>query len=303
MTERIFHVFESECGVRLDKYLAKENADLSRSYIKNLIEENNVSINNSSVKASYKIRKNDIIKLIIPETRESSIEAVEMDLKIIYEDKDLIVVNKKADLVVHPVPGNWNNTLVNGLLAYTEELSGINGIKRPGIVHRLDKDTSGAIVVAKNDQSHRKLVQQFKNRETKKIYHAIVKGNLSHEKGVVDAPIGRNPKERKKMAVTKENSKKAVSEFKVLESYPAHTYLELKLLTGRTHQIRVHMSYLGHPILGDDKYGKRRSKDYGVKRQMLHAYILGFKHPISEKWMEFKADLPEDFIATLEKIK
>ncbi|MEJ6950914.1 RluA family pseudouridine synthase [Natronospora cellulosivora (SeqCode)] len=302
MNEKFFFVTEAEEGIRLDKFLAMQNKDMSRSYIKNLILDGNIFINGTKGKASYKVKEDDEIKILIPEAKDSDIKAVEMDLDLIYEDNDIIVINKKPDLVVHPVPGNWDNTLVNGLLAYTEDLSGINGIKRPGIVHRLDKDTSGAIVVAKNDESHRQLVQQFKDRETKKIYHCIVKGRLSHEKGIINAPIGRNPKERKKMAVTKENSKKAVSEFKVLDVFPSHTYLQVKLLTGRTHQIRVHLSYMGHPILGDDKYGKRKKKDFHVKRQMLHAHILGFNHPIKGEWKEFKAELPEDFKTTLDKI-
>ncbi|MFW5988564.1 MAG: RluA family pseudouridine synthase [bacterium] len=303
VTDKLIEVSSKNQGMRLDKFLATENKKLSRSYIQTLIDEGNVTINGKAYKASYRLKEKDIINLVVPDPKKSKIEAVEMDLDIIYEDQDIIIINKKANLVVHPVPGNWDNTLVNGLLAYTKDLSGINGIKRPGIVHRLDKDTSGAIVVAKNDQSHRNLIQQFKNREIKKIYHAIVKGKLSHEKGIIDAPIGRNPVERKKMAVTKENSKKAVSEFKVLKRYKNHTYLQLKLLTGRTHQIRVHLSYLGHPILGDDKYGKRKTKDFAVKRQMLHARLLAFNHPGTGEFMEFKAELPADFKKILKELE
>ncbi|MFW6023044.1 MAG: RluA family pseudouridine synthase [Halanaerobiaceae bacterium] len=305
MSDKLFKVDMENSGLRLDKFLAEENSELSRSYIKKLIEEDHVSVNEDYQKSSYKIRKGDLIKLSIPEAKTPEIEPVKMNLDILYEDKSIIVVNKPPGLVVHPVPGNWNDTLVNGLLEYTDDLSGINGVKRPGIVHRLDKDTSGALVVAKNDQSHKFLVEQFKKRETKKIYHTIVKGIIPHEEGVIDAPIGRNPADRKKMAVTKENSKKAVSHFKVKERFENFTYLDVKLETGRTHQIRVHLSYMGFPILGDSKYGKIRKLKNGerVNRQLLHAHILGFNHPLTEEFKEFQAPLPDDFIHVLEYLR
>ncbi|MFW6287827.1 MAG: RluA family pseudouridine synthase [bacterium] len=299
--EKKYSVNDTEKGLRLDKFLSSKNKDLSRSYIQKLIDKNKITVNGENEKNSYKLRAKDIIVLKIPGAREPEIEAVDMKLNILFEDRDIIVVNKPPGLVVHPVPGNWDNTLVNGLLAYTDDLSGINGVKRPGIVHRLDKDTSGALVVAKNDKSHRELVKQFKNRDTLKIYRTIVKGNLTHEKGIIDAPIGRDPKERKKMAVVKGNSKRAVSHFVVLKRFNTHTYIEVKLETGRTHQIRVHLSYMGHPVLGDDKYGRhRKNNKLSVRRQLLHAYKLGFEHPLKKTWMEFKAPLPEDFLTILE---
>ncbi|QTL98116.1 RluA family pseudouridine synthase [Iocasia frigidifontis] len=298
MNNKIYRVEKSDFfNMRLDKYLALKNKDLSRSYIKRLIDEERVTVNKGLTKGSYKIRKGDLIELKFPEPVEMKIKAVDMNLDIIYEDSDILVVNKPPGLVVHPVPGNYNNTLVNGLLSYTDDLSGINGIKRPGIVHRLDKDTSGVLIVAKNDQSHRNLVQQFKNRTNKKIYHALLKGYLPHDQGIIKAPIGRDKFDRKKMAVVKENSKEAVSRFSVIERFDNYTYVEVKIETGRTHQIRVHFAYLGYPIVGDLKYGKkiRDKKLLFVTRQMLHAYQLGVKHPIDGKWMEFKAVLPDDF--------
>lgn len=304
MPERNFVISEKDVGLRLDKFLAEQNNDLSRSYIQKLIDNKMITVNDSIEKYSFKLKINDNIKLIIPDAKEPEIEPVKMGLNIIYEDDDIIVVNKPPGLVVHPVPGNWNNTLVNGLLAYSDDLSGINGVKRPGIVHRLDKDTSGALVVAKNDHSHRQLVKQFKDRDTLKIYRTIVKGSLSHDEGKIDAPIGRDPRARKRMAVVKDNSKKAVSHFTVLQRFDSHTYLEVKLETGRTHQIRVHLSYMGYPVLGDDKYGRRRKNNsLSVKRQLLHAYILGFEHPVTGQWMEFKAPLPEDFVQVLDFLK
>lgn len=300
MPEKNYVVYEADKSLRIDKYLSKQNDNISRSYIQQLIDDNMVKVNGKNEKSSYKLKLDDKIKLIIPQAKKPEIEPMEMELNIIYEDKDIIVINKQAGLIVHPVPGNWDNTLVNGLLAYSDDLSGINGVKRPGIVHRLDKDTSGALVVAKNDQSHRRLVKQFKKRETMKIYRTIVKGNVPHDKGTIDAPIGRDPVERKRMAVVKDNSKKAVSHFTVLERFNSHTYLEVKLETGRTHQIRVHLSYMGYPVLGDDKYGRKKpKKNFYVDRQLLHAYILGFNHPRTNKWLELKAALPDDFTKTL----
>ncbi|MFW5991891.1 MAG: RluA family pseudouridine synthase [Halanaerobiaceae bacterium] len=293
-------VTEGEAGERLDKFLSIKNWDLSRSYLKKLINDRYVTVNNFFPKPSYCLKPDDQIILSIPEAKEADLKPEEIKLNIIYEDNDIIVVNKQPGLIVHPVPGNRTHTLVNALLAYTDNLSGINGIKRPGIVHRLDKNTSGALVVARNDKSHHFLVEQFKKREVKKIYHAIVKGNIVHEKGTIEAPIGRNQNNRKKMAVTDKNSKNAVTHFSVLERFGDYTYVKVKLDTGRTHQIRVHFSYMGHPILGDEKYGKRKKS---AKRQMLHAYILGLSHPNTGKWMEFKAPLPADFKSVLAGIR
>lgn len=304
MKESSFTIKEIDEGKRLDKFLTKELEEASRTYIQRLIVEKMVTVNGRYEKGSYKVQKGDLVKIIIPETKLPEIKAAEMDLEIIYEDENIIVINKPPGLIVHPVPGNWNNTLVNALLAYSDKLSGINGVRRPGIVHRLDKDTSGVIVVAKDDQSHKRLVERFKDRDILKVYHAIVKGNLPHDKGIIDAPIGRDPGKRKRMAVTERNSKKAVSHFQVIERFKDFTYLQIKLETGRTHQIRVHLSYLGYPILGDDKYGKKKVlRNLHVKRQLLHAYILGFEHPITGEWLEFKAPLPEDFRSILNILK
>lgn len=284
---------------RLDRYLADEIECKSRSYIQKLIAEGKITVNEKIVKSGYRVKTGDRIDVIITETAKNNIKPVKMKLDILYEDEDILVINKPPGLVVHPVPGNQDNTLVNALLAYTENLSSIYGEKRPGIVHRLDKDTSGALLVAKNNKSHKNLVEQFKNRITLKIYHVIVKGNLLHTKGVIDAPIGRHPVDRKKMTVKKTNSKNAVSHFIVIERFKGYTYLQVRLETGRTHQIRVHCSYMGYPVLGDKKYGKNNKNTIKVNRQLLHAYILGFYHPINGKWLEIEAPLPEDFSSVL----
>lgn len=289
-------------GQRLDKFLNEVNPDFSRSYLQKLIEKGMVSVDGKAVRRSHRVKKGNNIILTIPEPEELDLKPLDMELEIIYEDKYLIVVNKPAGLIVHPAPGNRNRTLVNALLAHTDNLSGIGGVKRPGIVHRLDKDTSGILVVAKKDKSHRELVKQFKTRKTEKIYRTIVRGNFNYEKGQIDAPIGRNPRERKKMAVVKKNSKKAVTHFQVMEQFDGYSYLEVELETGRTHQIRVHFSYLGHPVLGDKKYG-RKNKLSGVKRQLLHAYRLGLFHPETREWMEFVAPIPQDFKETLSYLK
>jgi 23S rRNA pseudouridine1911/1915/1917 synthase len=216
-----------------------------------------------------------------------------MDLDIVYYDQDIILINKNADRVVHPAPGHYDDTIVNALLAHVDNLSAINGVKRPGIVHRLDKDTSGLLIVAKNDQSHKKLAQQFKNRSVEKYYYALVEGNLAYEKGKIDAPIGRDPNDRKKMAVRKHHSKNAVSRFKIIEEFKNYTLVEVKIETGRTHQIRVHFSYLGHPVVGDKKYGSKNQ--LGAKRQLLHARKLIISHPETGKRLEFEAELKSDF--------
>ena len=300
--DKTYTITDKDKGMRLDKYLASQNNELSRSYIQNLIENGDIQVNNNNAKNSYSIRSGDYITLNIPEPEEMKLKPKEMELDIIFEDRDIIVVNKPANLVVHPTPQNNTDTLVNGLLASTDNLSGIGGVKRPGIVHRLDKDTSGAIVVAKNDKSHKNLVNQFKKRKTSKIYQTLVRGRVKHDKGKIDAPIGRDPKNRTKMAVRKNNSKKAVSYFEVLERYKKYSYVKVELGTGRTHQIRVHMSYMGNPVLGDLKYGKK-DKRYKAIRQMLHAYKLGIYHPKNKEWMEFTAPLPKDFKQILDNLR
>ncbi len=294
MDEYTYLVEEDMAGMRIDKYLAQKNADHSRSYLQKLIDDGLVLINGQQTQQSNKIKYADKIVLRVPPATDPEIKAVKIPLDIIFEDKDIIVINKQAGLVVHPAPGHYHDTLVNGLIYYAENLSGINGEKRPGIVHRLDQDTSGVMIVAKNDNSHRELARQFKNRETEKYYLALVKGNVPYEKGKIDAPIGRDPQARKKMKVKKNNSKKAISRFKVKQKFKDFTLLEIKIETGRTHQIRVHLAYMGYPVVGDKKYGRQQSK-LTVDRQLLHAYRLGLKHPTTLKWMQFKADLSDDF--------
>lgn len=224
-----------------------------------------------------------------------------MDLDVVYEDQDIIVINKNADRVVHPAPGHYNDTIVNALLAHVDNLSGINGVKRPGIVHRLDKDTSGLLIVAKNDKSHKNLARQFKNRDVDKYYYALVEGNLAYKKGKIDAPIGRDPNNRKKMAVRKRHSKNAISRFKIIEEFNNYTLIEVKIETGRTHQIRVHFSYLGHPVVGDKKYGSKNSLK--VERQLLHAEKMIIKHPKNGKKLKFEAELKDDFKKVLNKLR
>ena len=292
MKEENFIIELEHEGKRLDKFLADKYQKYSRTYIQKLIDINKITVNGNKIKKSYEVVKGDKVSVIIPPPKKPDIKPVAMELDIIFEDENIIVINKPSGLVVHPAPGNWNNTLVNGLLAYTDDLSGINGIKRPGIVHRLDKDTSGVMIVAKNNNSHQSLAEQFKKRKVKKVYHTIVKGVLPYESGKIDAPIGRDPDNRKKMAVKKNNSKKAVTSFKLLEKRDNFSYVQIQLLTGRTHQIRVHFSYIGHPVVGDKKYGNNNNQ---VSRQLLHAREIGINHPVSGKWKTFLAPIPSDF--------
>ncbi len=293
-------VKENDKNIRLDKFLSNKLQDLSRSYLQKLLKKNYIKVNHEKVKKSYKISVGDDILVKIPPPEKTDIKPKKMDLDIIYEDQNIIVINKPAGLVVHPAPGNWNNTLVNGLLAYTDDLSGISGEKRPGIVHRLDKETSGVLVVAKDDQSHKNLSEQFKQRKVEKIYKTVVKGIVPHKSGKIKAPIGRDPDNRKKMAVTKKNSKKAITRFKLLEKQNNYSLLQILLKTGRTHQIRVHMSYYGYPVVGDEKYGNNKEK---LSSQLLHAYKLGLFHPVREEWIVFKAPLPLEFKNFIQKNK
>ncbi|ADO76886.1 RluA family pseudouridine synthase [Halanaerobium praevalens] len=300
MKEYSLTVKKKDQGQRIDKYLAKYFKDLSRSFIQKLIKEKEIKVNNRVIDKSYKIINNDFIELKLKE-QESKVKAVAMKLDIVYEDQDIIVINKDADRVVHPAPGHYNDTIVNGLLACVDNLSAINGIKRPGIVHRLDKDTSGLLIVAKNDKSHKSLAKQFKARTVDKYYFALIEGNLAYKKGKIEAPIGRDPNHRKKMAVRKRHSKNAISRFKIIEEFNHYTLVEVKIETGRTHQIRVHFSYLGHPIVGDQKYGSKNNLN--VKRQLLHAKKLFIKHPISQQKMKFEAELKDDFQKVLTKLR
>jgi 23S rRNA pseudouridine1911/1915/1917 synthase len=295
-----FEVKKEETGQRIDKFLAKKINEFSRSYIQTLIENKDVKVNNADIQNSYKIKNKDIIELYVEE-KESEIKAVEMPLDVIYEDDDIIVINKNSDRVVHPAPGHHDDTIVNALLAHADDLSAINGIKRPGIVHRLDKDTSGLLIAAKNDKAHKDLARQFKKREVDKYYLALLDGILPYKKGKIDAPIGRDPNHRKKMAVRKRKSKKAVSRFEVLETFKEHTLVQVKIETGRTHQIRVHFSYLGYPVTGDKRYGSKNK--LGAERQLLHAQRLSLRHPKTGKRMTFEAELKDDFRAILDKLR
>lgn len=294
------NITESGAGQRIDKFLAAQLDDFSRSYIQNLIAAAKITVADEKVQNSYQLKIGDQVKILV-EAKSSEIEAVAMPLDIVYQDTDIIVINKRADRVVHPAPGHYDDTIVNALLAEVDNLSTINGVKRPGIVHRLDKDTSGILIVAKNDRSHKSLAAQFKERKVEKYYYALLEGDLPYEKGKIDAPIGRDPGHRKKMAVRKRNSKKAVSRFKVLEKFAGYTLVEVKIETGRTHQIRVHFSYLGYPVVGDRKYGSQNK--LSVTRQLLHARRLIIEHPGTGYRIEFVADLKDDFRDILTKLR
>lgn len=297
----LFHhtVTDEQAKIRIDKLLADVNEGISRSQIQSWVTRNLVTVNGDPVKANYKCNAGDKITWSIPEVEPLNITAEDIPLDIYYEDSELVVVNKPRGMVVHPSAGHQNGTLVNALLYHCRDLSGINGVERPGIVHRIDKDTSGLLVVAKNDQAHIHLSEQLASKEVKRKYEAIVHGEISHEKGMIDAPIGRDPKDRQKMGIVA-NGKPAITHFEVLKNYPDYTYLECQLETGRTHQIRVHMKYIGHPLVGDLKYGPRKTLNIGG--QALHAKILGFIHPRTKEWMEFETTPPAYFKEVLDHI-
>lgn len=286
---------------RIDKYLADRMTDVSRSQIQLWIGDARVLVNGAAVKANYKLLENDRIELSIPEPESAEIVPEDIPLDVVYEDSDVIVVNKPRGLVVHPAPGHASGTLVNALMYHCRDLSGINGELRPGIVHRIDKDTSGLLMAAKNDRAHASLASQLKEHSVTRRYIALVHGNLSHDQGTVDAPIGRDPGDRKMFTVTDRNSKHAVTHFLVLERFGDYTLLELKLETGRTHQIRVHMKFIGHPLVGDPMYG--RSKGIRMDGQALHAAILGFVHPATGEYLEFSAPLPQDMEDVLASLR
>ncbi|MDD4187805.1 MAG: RluA family pseudouridine synthase [Bacilli bacterium] len=283
--------------IRIDKYL-KDELDISRSLIQKMIEEEYILVNEAPVKASYNVQINDLITIKEGFVKETSLLPDAIKLDIVYEDKDLIVINKVSGMVVHPGNGNIDKTLVNALMHHTN-LSD-NEEDRPGIVHRLDKDTSGLIVAAKNNKTHELLTEMFKNREVEKKYIALVIGEILENSGTIDAPIGRDQMDRKKMTVTDKNSKEAISEFKVLKRYNGYTLLELNLLTGRTHQLRVHLKYIGYPIYNDPVYAKGKHTSFG---QFLHSSKLAFKHPISDKYLEFTTDVPFEFKKYLESLE
>lgn len=294
---------EREEGIRLDKVLAERLPDLTRTAIQRLLEEELVLINGKPAAKNRKGRAGDSVAVRIPDPEPLCLQAENVPLDIVYEDDDLLVVNKPQGMVVHPAPGNYQGTLVNALLAHCgTSLSGINGVIRPGIVHRIDKDTSGLLMVAKNDFAHQGLARQIKEHSFRREYEAVVAGRMKQESGVVNAPIGRHPIDRKKMAVTEKNSKEAVTYFQVIAEYPGYTHIRLRLETGRTHQIRVHMAYLGHPVAGDPVYGPKKP-DLGLKGQCLHARLIGFVHPRDGRYLEFESPLPDYFARLLTKLE
>lgn len=290
-------------GNRIDKFLSNSELDISRNSIVNLIESGNILVNEKSINKKYKLSVGDVIKIDIPDPTPYEAKAEDIPLDIVYEDDDLLVVNKKKGMVVHPAPGNYEGTLVNALLFHCKDsLSGINGVMRPGIVHRIDKDTSGLLIIAKNDFSHTLLAKQIKEHSFSREYEAVVFGNIKEEDGTVDAPIGRNPNDRKKMCITQKNSKNAVTHYSVICRYKGYTHIKCILETGRTHQIRVHMASLGHPVSGDLVYGIKNEK-VDFLGQCLHARKIGFVHPRTGKYMEFSSDLPEYFQKFLNKLE
>ncbi len=301
MNEYIFSSAEEDIGQRLDKWISEKDIGLTRSAVQNLILSGNVYVNQKIAVKNYKLRKGDSVKVIIPEPIAQDITAENIPLDIVYEDSSLLVVNKPKGMVVHPAPGNYSGTLVNALMHHCgNSLSGINGVIRPGIVHRIDKNTSGLLIVAKNDTAHQGLAEQIKAHSFMREYEAVAMGNFKEADGTIDAPIGRHHADRKKMCVTDKNSKNAVTHYHVIEQYEKCAYIRLRLETGRTHQIRVHLSYKGHPILGDDVYGKPYK---GIEGQCLHARKIGFVHPESKEYMEFDSELPDYFKEILRKVK
>lgn len=295
-----FIVSEEQNGLRFDKLCVEILPELSRTRIQELIANGFITINDLEVKANTKVKINDIISAEWPEDEELKVEAEEMDLDVLYEDSDLIVVNKPKGMVVHPGAGNPNHTLVNGLLAHCKDLSGINGVLRPGIVHRIDKDTSGCLVVAKNDLAHQNLSEQLAKRTLKRTYIALVHGVIQHNVGTIEAPIGRDKSDRQKMTVTSMNARPALTHFKVMKRYEAYTLVECQLDTGRTHQIRVHFQYINFPIVGDPKYSIKKTLE--TQGQCLHAQRIEFIHPRTQEVMQFEAEMPEVFKQVLEEL-
>lgn len=296
-------VLETQAGIRIDKFLSDEFPEMSRSYIQKLIKEEQITVNGKVIKANYKVSEEDLVVMNEPELKEPDILAEDIPLDILYEDSDLLIVNKPKGMVVHPSAGHYTGTLVNALMYYCkEDLSGINGVMRPGIVHRIDMDTTGSLLVCKNDFAHQNLAEQLKVHSIRRVYHAIVHGVLKEDEGTIDAPIGRHPIERKKMAINHKNGKEAVTHFKVLKRFKNYTYIQCQLETGRTHQIRVHMSSIKHPLVGDVVYGPAKCP-FKLQGQTLHAKILGIEHPRSGEYIEADAPLPEYFVSLLKKLE
>lgn len=302
MEQNDFYVTDEVAGCRLDKAITLLCPDLSRNSAQQLIESGNILVNGVVSNKKYSVISGDVVSVDFPEPTNLSVEAENIPLDIVYEDEHLLVVNKPKGMVVHPAAGNYTGTLVNALLYHCgDSLSGINGVIRPGIVHRIDKDTSGLLVVAKNDIAHKGLAEQIKEHSFTRVYNTVVVGNIKDDTGTIDAPIGRHPKDRKRQAVTDKNSKNAVTHFEVLERFNGFTFLKVKLETGRTHQIRVHMAYRGTPVAGDVVYGNSK-KTYGLQGQCLNASTIGFIHPVTGEYLEFTTDLPDYFKDFLRRI-
>ena len=299
--EKLFFTIEKG-GERIDKYLSEQLEDMTRSHIQKLVKENMVRVNGMTVKSNFKLSASDQIEVEIPELKEPDILPENIPLDILYEDQDILVVNKPKGMVVHPAPGHYTGTLVNAIIYHCKDnLSGINGVMRPGIVHRIDMDTTGSLLICKNDRAHQALAEQLKEHSITRKYHAIVHGRLKEDEGTIDKPIGRHPIDRKKMSVHCTNGREAVTHYRVLKRFQQFTYIECQLETGRTHQIRVHMSSIGHPILGDQVYGPAKCP-YKLQGQTLHAKVLGITHPTTGEYMEFDAPLPDYFQGLLEKM-
>jgi 23S rRNA pseudouridine1911/1915/1917 synthase len=309
----LFIVAHEESGLRIDAFLAKKAPPLSRSYIKKLLLSGDITVNRQKKKPHYTLKQGDEVAVNIPAPKPLSVEGEKIPIDIVYEDSSLIVINKAPGMVVHPAAGNDRGTLVNALLYHCKDLSGIGGVERPGIVHRLDKGTSGLLLVAKNDATHQSLSKQLKERSMRKVYLALVKGEVRKDNGIIEARIGRDPHHRKKMAVLKSGGREAVTEYRVRERFAGFTLLEILLKTGRTHQIRVHLAHIRHPVVGDADYGRRliagkkrsglENALSGLKRQALHAFRLGFVHPLKKEYMEFEAALPDDMRRVIQSLR
>lgn len=303
MNEVVFEITPEMEGERIDKCISNYVETLSRSYIQKIIKEGKAYINDAPVKSNYKVRVDDKVQFTIPDCEEPDIPPQDIPLDIIYEDKDVLIINKPKNMVVHPAPGHYEGTLVNAIMYHCHnDLSGINGVLRPGIVHRIDKDTTGSLIICKNDEAHRKIAEQLKEHSITRKYRAIVYGRISNDEGVVDAPIGRHPTDRKKMAINERNGKPAITHYKVLERFEKYTYIECQLETGRTHQIRVHMTSIGHPLLGDEVYGNAKCP-FKLEGQTLHAMTIGFIHPSTNQYVEYEAPLPEYFERLLQILR
>ncbi|NCB91477.1 MAG: RluA family pseudouridine synthase [Clostridia bacterium] len=303
MEQLNFKVTDEEQGIRIDRYLAERMKEQSRSYLQKLIKENGVTVNGETVKSNYKVQKDDCVMIDIPVLEEPDIIPEDIPLDILFEDDDVLVINKPKNTVVHPSAGHYSHTIVNAVMFHCKgNLSGINGVMRPGIVHRIDMDTTGAIVICKNDLAHQSLAEQLKEHSITRKYRAIVCGNIKEDEGTISGAIGRHPVDRKKMAINERTGKAAVTHYRVLERFGNYTYVECQLETGRTHQIRVHMASKGHPLLGDTIYGPSKCQ-FNLQGQCLHAMVLGFIHPKSNEYVEFEAPLPDYFTHLLQNLR